>query len=194
MRHKINLVKPGTRESRSKFEVNVPTGIFFSPQHAWAKIEPNGTVLVGLDDLIRKIFDKVDSVELPAESQLVSRGETLFSLRYGDFTLPIPSPVSGKVRAVNSEHAEHPEWLAIKPFELSWMCGIEPSRLSEELQGMMIGQDSVDWNQKEISRFHDMAGTSAIEAAGDAGEDEQMTAADELELLGRFAKQFLEAE
>jgi len=112
MRHKIRLIKPGTGESKSKFELNVPAGIFISPQHAWAKIEANGTVRVGLDDLIRKVFGKIDQVQLPEAKQMIEKGETLFSLKYGDYRLKIPSPISGKITAVNSEHAEQPEWLA----------------------------------------------------------------------------------
>ena len=81
MRHKIRLIKPGTGESKSKFELNVPAGIFVSPQHAWAKIESNGTVRVGPDDLIRKIFEKIDHVELPETRQTIEKGETLFSLK-----------------------------------------------------------------------------------------------------------------
>jgi CheY-like chemotaxis protein len=65
MQHKIRLIKPGTGESKSRFELNVPAGVFISPQHAWARIELNGIVRVGLDDLIRKIFTRIDHVELP---------------------------------------------------------------------------------------------------------------------------------
>jgi CheY-like chemotaxis protein/glycine cleavage system H lipoate-binding protein len=121
MRHKIRLIVPGTGESKSRFELNVPAGIFVSKQHAWAKIESNGTVRIGPDDLVRKIFEKIDHVALPETQQQIEKGETLFSLKFGDFSLNIPSPVSGKITSVNSEHAEHPEWLAIKPFGLSWM-------------------------------------------------------------------------
>ncbi len=90
MRHKIHLVKPGTGESKSKFDLNVPAGIFVSPQHAWAKIESNGTIRVGPDDLIRKIFEKVDHVELPETRQKIKKGETLFSLKFGDYSMNIP--------------------------------------------------------------------------------------------------------
>jgi CheY-like chemotaxis protein len=145
MRHKIRLIKPGTGESKSRFELNVPAGVFVSPQHAWARIQLNGTVRVGLDDLIRKLFEKIDQVVLPETGQKITRGETLFSLKYGDYSLDIPSPFSGKITSINTEHAEHPEWLAIKPFELSWMCGIEPSDLAKELPALRIGLDSVDW-------------------------------------------------
>ena len=192
MRHKIRLVKPGTRESDSKFELNVPAGIFVSPQHAWARIQSNGAVQVGLDDLVRKVFDKVDKVELPGLDKKVNKGDTLFSVGYGDYSLTIPAPLSGKVIAVNTEHAEHPEWLAVKPFELSWMCRIEPSNLAGELPGLKIGRDSVDWYQQEIDRFHELV--SGFTSGDDKEDGQQLSATQYVELLDSFAKPFRQAE
>ncbi len=198
MRHKIRLIKPGTSESKSKFELNVPAGVFVSKQHAWAKIELNGTVRVGPDDLIRKIFEKIDHVELPEAGQKVKKGETLFSVKYGDYSLKIPSPLSGKVTSVNSEHAEHPEWLAIKPFQLSWMCGIEPSNLAGELPNLMIGHDSIDWYQKEIDRYHELSSkfmeNTAQYESNETGASEQDRNAEYLKLLAGFSKPFLQTE
>jgi FixJ family two-component response regulator/glycine cleavage system H lipoate-binding protein len=198
MRHKIRLIKPGTSESRSKFELNVPGGVFISPQHAWARIELNGTVRIGLDDLLRKIFEKIDQVELPETGQEVEKGETLFSVKYGDYSLKIPSPLSGKITSVNTEHAEHPEWLAIKPFELSWMCGIEPSMLARELPGLTIGLDSVDWYQKEIDRYKELSNKflediSQYESS-EAKEVEENRNAEYLKLLVGFSEPFLQVE
>ncbi len=198
MRHKIRLIKPGTGESRSKFELNVPGGVFISPQHAWARIELNGTVRVGLDDLLRKIFEKIDHVELPETDQEIAKGETLFSVKYGDYSLKIPSPLSGKITSVNTEHAEHPEWLAIKPFELSWMCGIEPSMLARELRGLRIGLDSVDWYQKEIDRYNELSSKflediSQYESS-EAKEVEENRNAEYLKLLVGFSEPFIQVE
>ena len=197
MRHKIRLIKAGTGESKSKFELNVPAGIFISPQHAWATIEPNGTVRVGPDDLIRKIFEKVDQVELPRVEQKIKKGETLFSLKYGDYSLDLPAPLSGQITSVNSEHAEHPEWLAIKPFGLSWMCGIEPSDLAGELPDLRIGSDSVSWYQAEIDRYHALSDkfledTAQYESVQTA-ESEQSRQAEYTKLLIGFSKPFLQS-
>jgi CheY-like chemotaxis protein len=198
MRHKIRLIRPGTRESESRFELNVPAGVFISPQHAWAKIEPNGTVQIGLDDLVRKIFGKFDHVELPPMAQKIEKGDTLFTLRYGDQRLKIPSPLSGKVTSVNSEHAEHPEWLTIKPFQLSWMCGIEPSNLAAELPDLKIGRDSVSWYQAEIDRFHKLAnnlvGNTSAPETNEAEEDERFKHAEYMKLLIEFSTPFLQVE
>jgi CheY-like chemotaxis protein/glycine cleavage system H lipoate-binding protein len=165
VRHKIRLVKPGTGESKSRFELNVPAGAFVSPQHAWARIELNGAVRIGLDDLIRKIFANVEGVELPRPGQEIARGETLFTVRYGAYSLRIPAPLSGKVITVNAEHVEHPEWLAIKPFELSWMCRVEPSNLTAELPGLRIGHDAIDWYQQELDRCSELARAAGADLA-----------------------------
>jgi len=197
MRHKIRLIKPGTQESKSKHEVNVPAGVFISPEHAWAKIELNGMVRVGPDDLIRKIFDRIDHVELPQSEQIIAKGQPLFSIRYDNFDLQIPSPFSGKIVSVNSEHAEHPEWLSIKPFELSWMCGIEPSNLAGELQDLKIGRDSVEWYQGEIERYQGLAdkfieNTAQVEP-NEAEESEKRKREEYKGLLMSFSKPFLQS-
>ena len=195
LRHKIRLVKPGTGESKSKFELNVPAGAFVSPQHAWARIELNGAVRIGLDDLIRKIFANIDGVELPPPGKKVARGETLFSVSYGGYRLDIPAPISGTVISVNAEQAEHPEWLAIKPFELSWMCRLEPSNLAAELPDLRIGHDAVEWYQQELDRYSELA-KQAHEAvnARESGTAEPVAAdrdAEQRELLIGFSKAFL---
>ena len=195
MRHKIRLIKPGTRESRSRYELNVPAGVFISPQHAWAKVEMNGMIRIGPDDLIRKIFDNIDQVELPQAGQVIEKGKPLFSIKYADFSLDIPSPLSGKITSVNSEHAEHPEWLAIKPFELSWMCSMEPSNLANELPDLKIGHDSVDWYQEEMARYQVLA-DKFIENTAQAGsieteEGEKLKKKEYKNLLMEFSKPFL---
>jgi len=192
VRHKVRLVKPGIGESKSRFELNVPAGAFISPQHAWARIELNGAVRIGLDDLIRKIFRQVDSVSLPEPGRKIDKGDTLFSISYGDYSLDIPSPLSGTVISVNEEQAEHPEWLAIKPFELSWMCRLEPTKLASELAAMKIGHDAVDWYQEELNRYSELAGNGDALAPAESEGGEEGRAIDQQELLIRFAKPFLQ--
>jgi CheY-like chemotaxis protein len=197
VRHKVRLVKPGIGESKSRFELNVPAGAFISRQHAWARIELNGAVRIGLDDLIRKIFRQVDGVNLPETGSKIAKGETLFSITYGDYSLNIPSPISGTVISVNSEHSEHPEWLAIKPFELSWMCRVEPSNLAAELPDLKIGHDAVDWYQAELDRYSQLARNGGTDAAavalgepdnGGPGSEEER-----LKILAQFSEPFLQS-
>lgn len=153
MKPTVRLLTPSTKESDSHHELNVPAGVFISPNHTWVSVEMNGTVRVGLDDFARKIVRNIDAVRLPELNQNVRKGELLFSLKHDARTIDITSPISGRVSLLNAEHVEHPEWIASKPFELSWMCCIEPSNLPEELRSLKIGVDSIHWYREEIDRY-----------------------------------------
>jgi CheY-like chemotaxis protein len=156
MKPTVRLVTPSTAASDSRHEFNVPAGIFISPNHTWVNVEMNGTARVGLDDFARKIINNIDAVELPPLNKNVKKGDPLFAIKHNTQTITISSPISGKVTVLNSEHAEHPEWIASKPFELSWMCCIEPSALADELRTLKIGVDSMNWYKEEIDRYSEI--------------------------------------
>jgi len=197
MGHIIRLIKPGVDESKSRSVLNVPAGVFVSPQHAWAKIELSGEVRIGPDDLIRKVFEKIDHVSLPKPGSEIKKGQALFSIKCGDFEMDIPSPLSGKVTSINSEHTEHPEWLVIKPFELSWMCGVEPSNLANELMDLKIGRDSVNWYQSEVERYQELANKFIEHTANlgsvDTAENVQGRKEEYKKLLEGFSQPFLQS-
>jgi CheY-like chemotaxis protein len=156
MKPTVRLITPSTKESGSQHEFNVPAGIFVSQNHTWVNIEMNGTARVGLDDFVRKTIKNIDAVELPALNKNIKKGEVLFSIKHNSHTINISSPISGKVTVLNAEHVEHPEWIASKPFELSWMCCIDPSNLPEELHSLKIGGDSINWYRGEIDKYSEI--------------------------------------
>jgi DNA-binding response OmpR family regulator len=153
MKPTVRLITPATKESDSKHEFNVPAGIFVSQNHTWVNLEMNGTARVGLDDFARKILSKIDGVELPQPNKEIKKGEHLFSIRKNSQVINISSPLSGKITLVNTEHIDHPEWIGSKPFELSWMCCLEPSNLPGELPSLKIGADTINWYRKEIDKY-----------------------------------------
>jgi len=195
MKPAVRLITPSTKASDSPHEFNVPAGFFVSQNHTWVNIEMNGTARVGLDDFARKIVGKIDKVDLPKPGKEIKKGELLFSIRKNSRTINISSPISGTISLINTEHVEHPEWIGSKPFELSWMCCIEPSNLSEELSSLKIGADSIAWYKREIDKYSEIAkGLDKAERKPDSpgkqpdkGDDQQK---DE-KFLGEFASAFL---
>ncbi|MEK7827632.1 MAG: hypothetical protein AAB299_07865, partial [Thermodesulfobacteriota bacterium] len=92
-------------------------------------------------------------VELPQLNKEIKKGEPLLAIRQNSRTISISSPISGKVTLLNAEHIEHPELIGLIPFDLSWMCCIEPTNLAEELHALKIGVDSVNWYKEEIEKY-----------------------------------------
>ncbi|MCJ7581279.1 MAG: response regulator, partial [Candidatus Aminicenantes bacterium] len=149
----IHLITPSVDADKSKHKINVPAGVFISPSHTWNSLEMNGMVRVGIDDFAQKILGPIEEIELPTAGQKIEKGAPLFSVKKGTHRLSILSAISGKVVSQNSELIDHIDYIQMKPYELGWICTVEPSNLPEDLQTLIIGADSVSWYQKEIEKY-----------------------------------------
>jgi CheY-like chemotaxis protein len=190
MKPTVRLLSPTTKESDSPREFNVPAGIFVSPNHTWVNLEMNGTARVGLDDFARKTIGRIDQVEMPQVGATVRKGDVLFAIQHNGHKTDVASPISGRVTHVNSEHLEHPEWITSKPFELSWMCCIDPTNIPEELHAMKIGAESINWYKEEISKYQNIVRAverERLKASSSAGAQPQL----DDRLLKEFSKAFL---
>lgn len=178
----IRLVTPSVRESESPHEVNVPAGIFVSNGHAWVNVHMNGLVRTGIDDFTQKTIGRIDAVEMPASGTQIRKGETLFTLRHGEHKLAVPSPVSGKVAGVNAELRERPELIKLKPYQLGWVCTMDPTNLTHDLAELRIGSDAVSWYRQEISRYGELirAALREREASGKSVRSERGGELDDL--------------
>ena len=195
MKPTVRLITPSTKESGSQREFNVPAGIFVSQNHTWVNIEMNGNARVGIDDFARKIISRIDEVELPKLDKEVKKGDLLFSIKRNSQTIDIASPISRKVTLINREHIKQPELFALNPFELSWICGIEPSNLPEELRALKIGIDSMNWYGGEIDKYHEIAQRVGKELpqADSSGKGDDKAAKQQLDekIFDEFIKTFL---
>ncbi|MGA7306922.1 MAG: response regulator [Rhodothermales bacterium] len=152
-RPEVRLVTPSRGLSRSEHDFNVPAGIFVAPEHTWINIQPDGMLLIGVDDFAQKLLGIVEGVTLPHADAVLGKGDSLFTLHRGGNELTFPSPAGGKVAFLNESLASHPERVNESPFEDGWVCAIDPAHLPEDLQGFRIGADAIAWYEDEIDRF-----------------------------------------
>ena len=194
MKPTVRLITPSTKESGSKREFNVPAGIFVSRNHTWVNVEMNGAARIGIDDFFKKLVSRIDGVELPKLNKEIKKGDVLFSIKRDSHKINVTSPISGKVTLINKEHIEHPDLIALTPFELSWMCCIEPSNLAQELHSLKIGADSINWYKEEIDKYSDIVKaveteTPIAEAPSKGSDKAERQKADE-RIFAEFAKTF----
>lgn len=189
---KVHLVTGTAPEAESERVFNVPAGVFISPGHIWARIEMTGEVRTGIDDFARKTIGEIDDIVLPRLGQSVQRGEKLFTVRQRDRSLTFPSPVSGRIVAVNPDLTDHLDYLAVNPYEIGWVCRLSPDNLAAELESLRIGTPAVEWVREEIERFRGMAATIARQ------HPEETQPADEIaagvmseDLWNEFSRSFL---
>ena len=131
---RVQLVTAAVEESHSPNVINVPGGIYVSPEHTWVGIDITGEARVGIDDFALKSLEDIKDIDLPSQGSHVRKGEPLFTLRRGERTLTFPSPLSGKITGVNHDLNYYLELVTRRPFALGWICCLEPVKLSQELR------------------------------------------------------------
>jgi len=135
----------------------LPAGAFLSPGHVWLRVEPEGSVLVGVDRLLLDLLGGVDHVYTLDEGSEVQRGGPLFMLRRGSRALKVRSPLAGRVSAINSEMSASPASLVQDPFGAGWVYRIAPQALPESLRATVSGSEAAAFLRRELGRLRDLA-------------------------------------
>ena len=152
-RPQVHLITHSVGADRSRHKINVPAGVFVSPAHAWISLELNGRVRVGLDDFAQRLLGPIDGLVFPVAGQRIEKGTPLFSIIRGSRLLSFPSPLTGVVASVNAALDGHMADLHMQPYELGWICAVEPANLPGDLQSLKIGASAVAWYRDEIDKY-----------------------------------------
>jgi glycine cleavage system H protein len=143
-------------------------GVYFSPGHAWLQQREGGTLRVGLDDLAQHVLARVTDAVLPEPGRLVHAGEPVAVIRCGKRRAAIPSPIAGRVVAVNRHVVSSPARLHNDPYAGGWLFALQPDDTS--YTRLPYGIDSRGWFSKEAIRLSQFFEHQLGLAAADGGE------------------------
>ncbi|MAI41248.1 MAG: glycine cleavage system protein GcvH [Candidatus Azotimanducaceae bacterium] len=104
---------------------------YYLESHEWAKLEEDGTVVVGISDHAQEALGDVVFVELPeVGDELVAKSEAgvVESVKAAS---DIYTPISGVVSAINEQLEESPEIVNDFPYDEGWFFKIRPSDSTE---------------------------------------------------------------
>jgi glycine cleavage system H protein len=147
-------------------EPSIPHGLFLDDGHAWARLTTEGTLRIGVDDLIAQALGNVEAVTTVARGSRVKRGEPILTLRVKGRDLRVAAPVAGRVVAINDNLRARP-WLLVRdPYGAGWGLALWSRDLKEVLKPLRIGGSAVAFLREELSRFIDfLVGASRLEEA-----------------------------
>ncbi len=123
----------------------IPDGIALHPGHTWARMEADGTVAVGLDDLGHRLVGPLDDVELPSRGARVEQGAPAATLVADGRKVKIVSPVDGEVIEYNADPGDH-----LAPYGQGWLFKVRPT----------------DWKRSKAQLFDGRAARGFIEEQG----------------------------
>ena len=108
-----------------------PAELRYSKSHEWVKTE-DGVTVVGISDFAQNALGDVVFINLPAEGDAVTAGESFGDVESVKAVSDIISPVSGTICAVNEALADAPETLNSDPYG-AWIIKVEGIGGTEEL-------------------------------------------------------------
>ena len=117
-----------------------PIELKYASIHEWARLEEDGTVVVGITDHAQDALGDIVYVELPDIGSEVDAGAEVAVVESVKAASDIYSPVSGEVVRVNSALEDEPELVNSSPYEDGWMFVVSVSD-GEDLGELMDAED-----------------------------------------------------
>ena len=111
-------VKPVEEHEEDVFGMAFPLDRFYHRGHTWARMETDGTVTVGLDELGKRLLGTPDRIELPEPGTEVRANATAFRVHRREADVRMLSPVDGKV--IETGGPERGWYLRVAPKNLDW--------------------------------------------------------------------------
>jgi glycine cleavage system H protein len=189
------------REARGEVEgvvgePHIPQGVFLDNGHAWVRVTSEGTLRVGVDQLLADLLGQVDEVKLLARGTRVRRGDPLIRLRVGGRELVMRSPVAGDVVLLNERVRERPWLAAWDPYGAGWMVGMWSRDLKSAITPLRVGGGATAFLRAELGRIIDFVSRAHAPATSPVFGDGALLRRGALTMLDneaweRFQEQFL---
>ncbi len=115
----------------------------------------DGRVRLGFSPLVQEGTGAFVSLMLAEPGSELQRGDTLGSVEAEKHVGHLKAPLSGRVLAVNEAVLENPRLANLDPYG-AWLVELEPSRLDEEADQLVFGEETVRaWYEAELKKYKD---------------------------------------
>ncbi len=114
-----------------------PKDVYYHKGHAWAKLEGESEVKVGLDDFTQQVMGDIEGIEVPSIGSQLKQGEVAWKVCQGKRKFGQLAPLGGTVVALNEKLIKDPSLANLSPYEKGWILKIKPKAFSEEIPQLM---------------------------------------------------------
>jgi len=133
-------------------DYDLPDELYYHNEHAWAKLEDDGRVRVGMNDFFQKAAGDVVYVDLPFEDDDVAQGETCGKVQSSKWVGKLVAPASGKIVEVNEDLEGESKLINKDPYGAGWVMVIEPSDWESDKANLMQGEAVAAWMEGEMKK------------------------------------------
>ena len=119
---------------------DLPTELKYASSHEWARLESDGTVVVGITDHAQAALGDIVYIELPEVGATLDAGSEIAVVESVKAASDIYSPLSGEVIEINPALEDEPGTVNLSPYADGWFFRVKLSEVSE-LEDMMDASD-----------------------------------------------------
>ena len=118
----------------------LPKELKYASTHDWARLESDGTIVVGITDHAQEALGDVVYVELPEVGSTIDAGAEVAVVESVKAASDIYAPVTGEVVEINPALEDEPETVNHSPYADGWFFRVKPAGLGE-LEDMLDADD-----------------------------------------------------
>ena len=131
---------------------DMPDGLYYHKEHAWARVEDDGKITVGMNAMFAKTAGDIVYVDMPMEGDDVSQDETIGKVQSSKWIGKLISPVAGEIAELNEAVETDSTLINSDPYGEGWILKIEPSNKDEDLGNLMQGAAVAEWLKGEVAK------------------------------------------
>lgn len=139
--------------STSRLDVTVAPGAFHHKGQTWLQWRMDGSMVVGMNDLLHRVIGRIDEIRLPETGGMVKRGDKAVMIRQGDRVLYLLSPATGIITKTNTAVIENPSLPKTDPYNAGWLYTMNPGDTEQDMGYLMIARRAEDWISREKERM-----------------------------------------
>lgn len=110
--------------------MNNPNNLKYTATHEWARLEADGTVVVGITNHAQEALGDMVFVELPSVGRALKANEECAVVESVKAASDIYAPIAGSVTEVNNELNDAPEKLNQDPYG-AWIFKLKPDNAAD---------------------------------------------------------------
>lgn len=117
-----------------------PEDLKYAESHEWARMQADGTVVVGITDHAQEELGDIVYIELPELGAEAHTGAEIAVVESVKAASDIYSPVSGEIIEINSALEDEPETVNHSPYADGWLFIVQASE-PQDLEELMNAED-----------------------------------------------------
>ncbi|WP_438479766.1 glycine cleavage system protein GcvH [Oleiharenicola lentus] len=107
--------------------MNIPPDLKYAPTHEWSKLNPDGTVTIGITDYAQSSLGDITFVQLPKAGTVLTANQPFGVIESVKAASDVYAPMTGTVVAANPLVEATPETVNRSPYDEGWLLTLKVS-------------------------------------------------------------------